>query len=141
MSPRTWQMLVLVVVLLLVGSALAPSAVPPDSKPPPWKLAEAKYEAAMATCRALAGEFQDGKATYQQVAEWSRRWRDAQRDIKVKRAEQQAAYEEHVKRMEELEKTATDRFNNRRGQKSDMHATEYLRIEAELELSRFKGSK
>src|SRR5262245_22236124 len=103
MSPRTWQVLVLVPVLLLVGSALAPtSAVPPDTKPPPpWKLAEAKLDAAMATCRALAIEYQDGRATYGQVAEWSRRWRDAQRDVKVKKAEQQAAYEEHVKRLEE----------------------------------------
>jgi hypothetical protein len=133
--------LVLVPVLLLVGSALAPSAVPPDTKPPPWKLAEAKLDAAMATCRALAIEYQDGKATYGQVAEWSRRWRDAQRDVKAKRSEQQAAYEEHVKRMEELEKAAADRYTSRRGMKSEVHATEYLRIEAELELSRFKASK
>jgi hypothetical protein len=134
-------MLVLVLVLLLVGSALAPSAVPPDTKPPPWKLAEAKLDAATATCRALAIEYQDGRATYQQVAEWSRRWRDAQRDVKTKRAEQQTAYEEHVKRMEELEKMATDRFNSRKGLKSEIHAAEYLRIEAEMDLSRFRSSK
>ena len=140
MSLRTWQVLVLVPVLLLVGSALAPSAVPPDTKPP-WKMAEAKYEAAMATCRALAIEYQDGRATYQQVAEWSRRWREAQKDVKTKRAEQQAAYEEHVKRMEELEKVANDRFTSKRGTKSEVHATEYLRIEAEMEWSRFKSSK
>jgi hypothetical protein len=141
MSSRTWLGPVLVLVLLLAGSALAPSAAPPDPKQTPWKLAEAKLDAAIAACRAVAREYQEGNATYEQVALWSRRWREAQRDVKPKRADQLTAFEEHAKRMADLEKAARDRFSQRRGPASEVSATEYLRIEAEIEFSRYKGSK
>jgi hypothetical protein len=98
-------------------------------------------EAARRTCQALAQEYLEGKATVEQVHQWSQRWLNAQRDLSSKKADQLAALEAHVSRMQELEKAARTRFDSHRGALSDLSAAEYHRIDAQLALSRAKSSR
>jgi hypothetical protein len=140
MAIRKWLQPGLILVLVLGGAALAPSA-PPEGKQPPWKQAEAKAEAARQACLALAQEYADGRATLEQVSQWSRRWKDAQRNTTSKRSEQVAAEEDHVRRMQQVEAKAKERVAAKRAQPSEAYAAEYYRIEAEMALAQLKTGK
>jgi hypothetical protein len=133
----------LILSLMLTDQALAPSAPPekPEKKSPPWELARAKVEAAGKACRAIAHEYLEGKATAEQVHQWSRRWLGAARDASNKKSSQIEALEAHLERMRELEKAAQAKFEGKRGPASDVWAAEYHRLDAELELSRTKTSR
>jgi hypothetical protein len=140
MPARKFLLLGLLLCLIFLGGSFAPSAPPEPKKSPPWEVAKAKMEAARKTSQALAQEFLEGKATVEQLHQWSQRWLNAQRDITTKKTEQVTAYEAHVERMQQLEKAAQSRFESKRGQESDIHAAEYYRLEAQLTLSKFKSS-
>ena len=112
-----------------------------EKKSPPWELARAKMDAARRTCQALAQEYLEGKATVEQVHQWSQRWLNAQRDMSSKKSDQLTALEAHVSRMEQLKKAARTRFDSHRGPFSDLSAAEYHRIDAQLALSRAKTSR
>jgi hypothetical protein len=136
----------LVLGLILLGSVFAPSPAQEKKtaepkKSMPWEVAKAKAEAAKRAAKAFAREYLEGKATVEQVERWSRRWLDAQREISSKRSEQLAAYEGHVERMQELEKAAQTKFESKQGLESDLSVAEYLRLEAQMMLSRAKSSK
>src|SRR5437868_5600670 len=81
-------------------------AAPPEAKVPPWELARSKSEAARRASQAIAQEYLEGKATVEQVHQWSQRWLAAQREASGKKADQLAAIEAHIERMRELEKAA-----------------------------------
>ena len=128
--------------LILTAGALSTSAPPKEEKAaPPWELARAKVEAAKRACLAIAQEYLEGKATIEQVHQWSRRWMDAERDVNNKKAEQMEALKSHISRMQQLEKAAENRMKTRTGLASDVSAAEYHRLEAELMLSRTKSSR
>jgi hypothetical protein len=112
-----------------------------DKKTPPWELARAKAEAARRTCQALAQEYLEGKATVDQVHQWSQRWLGAQRELSSKKADQLVAFQDHVTRMEQLEQAAKTRHDSRRGPFSDMSAAEYYRIDAQLALSKARSGR
>jgi hypothetical protein len=139
MSTRKWLLPGLIVVLVLGGGAFAPSAA--DPKQPPWKMAEARVEAARQACLALAQEYADGRATQDQVRQWSQRWMDAQRNATSKKSEQVAALEDHVKRLQQLEAKAKERVAGKRAQPSEAYTAEYYRIEAEMQLAQSKPGK
>jgi hypothetical protein len=131
----------LVLALLFAANAMAPSAPPEGKAAPPWELARNKVDAARRTCLAVAQEYLEGKATVEQVHQWSQRWMRADQQANNKKAEQLEALKGHVSRMQELEKKAQDRLQNRRGLASDVPAAEYHRLEAELDLSRARSSR
>src|ERR1700736_5550835 len=64
----------LVLALLFAANAMAPSAPPEGKAAPPWELARNKVDAARRTCLAVAQEYLEGKATVEQVHQWSQRW-------------------------------------------------------------------
>jgi hypothetical protein len=134
---------ILLVTVLVVGGVLAPSALPQgksEGKATPWKLGEAKLDAARRACELIALDYRLGRASYEQFATWSRRWMEAQKES-GKRSDQQTAVEAHVDRMRQLEKAAKERVAAKQAPASEEPATEYLRIEAELLLSRTRGNK
>jgi hypothetical protein len=131
-----------VLCLVLTANALTTSAPPKEEKTtPPWELARAKVEAAKQTCLALAQEYLEGKATVEQVHQWSRRWMDAEREASSKKPDQLEAIKAHVNRMQQLEKAAQERLQKRKGPASDVPAATYHRLEAELAVSRSKTSR
>jgi hypothetical protein len=141
MSFKRLLLPVLVIGFVFTRSAFAPPAPKEEKAPPPWELARAKLNAAQRTCMSLALEYLDGKATAEQVHQWSRRWMDAERDVSNKKADQLESLKNHVSRMRLLEQAAQERLQKRRGLASDVPAAEYHRIEAELALSRARTSR
>lgn len=131
---------VLVPVLLLLCAALAPSA-PPDKAPPPWKLAEARADAAERACNLLAADYVQGRATLDQARQWSQNAMNARRDLTTKRGEQLAAQEAHVRRMQDLEKAARDKVEAKRAAPAEAAIAEYYRLGAEIDWSKAKASK
>jgi hypothetical protein len=101
-------------------------------------LALAKLEAARKTCRIVAQEYIEGKATVEQVQAWSRRWLDAEREVSKKNAETLAALEGHVERMKDLEQAAQNRSGVKGALASDAGASEYFRLIAEQSLAQEK---
>jgi hypothetical protein len=100
-------------------------------------LALAKLEAARKTCRIVAQEYIEGKATVEQVQTWSRRWLDAEREVSKKNAETLAALEGHVERIKDLEQAAQNRAGAKGALASDA-AAEYFRLAAEQALTQEK---
>jgi hypothetical protein len=127
--------------VVFLASTLAPSAPKEDKGPPPWELARGKVNAAQKTCMALALEYLDGKATVEQVHQWSRRWMDAEREASSRKADQIESLKNHASRMQQLEQAAQERLQKRKGLSSDVSAAEYHRLEAELALSRAKSGR
>lgn len=130
----------LILAAFVAGTTFAPSA-PPEAKMPPWELAKARAEAARKAYESIEQEYLEGKATQEQVRDWSNRWMRAQQDISNKKPDQLAAIEAHVTRMRQLEKAALGRFQSRRGNASEVSAAEYFRVDAELSLSKARTSK
>src|SRR5262249_35890774 len=104
---------------LFTTAGLAPPAQN-DAKAKPKELAKAKVESARQACQLIAQEYLEGKATVEQVNTWSRRWLGAQRDILGKRSEMLTALEAHIGRLQELEKAARTRYEQKKGQASDI---------------------
>jgi hypothetical protein len=132
---------VAVVGVVFLASALAPSAPKEDKGAPPWELIRGKVNSAQRTCMSVALEYMDGKATVEQVHQWSRRWMDAEREANSRKADQLEALKSHVSRMRQLEQAAQERLQKRKGLASDVPAAEYHRLEAELALSRAKSGR
>jgi hypothetical protein len=101
-------------------------------------VALAKLEAARKTCRMVAQEYIEGKATVEQVQHWSRRWLDAEREVSKKNAEALTALEGHVERMKDLEQAAQNRAGAKGALASDSAAAEYFRLGAEQALAQEK---
>lgn len=124
-----------------VGGLVAQQKATSEPKTPPWELAKDRVEAARKTFETVELEFRQGKATLDQLRDWSNRWVQAQQDASTKKAERLAALEAHVTRMKTVEKLALDRYQAQRGLASDMSAAEYWRVDGELRLARERTSK
>ena len=132
---------VLVLGLIFAGNVFAPPPAKEEKASPPWELARAKVDAARRACLAIAQEYLEGRASAEQVHQWSQRWMNAEREVNSKKAEQLEALKSHVNRMQQLEKAAQDRLRTGKGLPSDVSAAEYHRLEAELALSRQRSSR
>ena len=131
-----------VLLFLMAAEAFAPPT-PPDKekKPSARDMAKAKLDCATRACQAVAQEFLEGKAKTEQVNMWSRRWMAAQREVTSKKADQVAAAEAHVNRLQQLEKAAKDKYDAKHGPLSDVYSAEYHRLDAEIELARVQSGK
>jgi hypothetical protein len=127
--------------LLLASNVFAPPPAKEEKATPPWELARAKVDAARRTCLAIAQEYLEGRASAEQVNQWSQRWLNAEREVSSKKADQLEALRTHVSRMQQLEKAAQDRLRVGKGLPSDISAAEYHRVDAELAYSRAKSSR
>src|SRR5581483_10695487 len=67
---------------------------------------------------------------------WSKRWLDAQRDANSGKAEQQAAFDAHWKRMKQLQELIDNRMRSGVGAAVEVAQVEFYRLEAELWLTR-----
>lgn len=123
------------------GALLAQQKGTSEPKPLPWELAKDRVEAARKTFETVQLEFRDGKATLDQLRDWSNRWVQAQQEVSTKKADRLAALEAHVARMKIVEKLALERFQAQRGLNSDISAAEYWRVDSELRLARERTSK
>jgi hypothetical protein len=135
----------LVAGLMFVSLILEPSPAQENKKEPKGasvrELAEARLDAARKACQAMALEYLEGKATLEQCNQWSRRWMDAQRDVLNRRANLVSSAEEHLLRMQQLEKVAQERVDKKRAQPSEAYIAEYLRVEAEQNVARVKSAR
>jgi multidrug efflux pump subunit AcrA (membrane-fusion protein) len=75
----------------------------------------------------------------QDVATWSLRWLNAQREMSGKKEDQIAALEAHLNRMKELQKRVTEMNKNGLASSLEVSAVEFHRREAELWLAREKA--
>jgi multidrug resistance efflux pump len=73
------------------------------------------------------------------VATWSLRWLNAQREMSGKKEDQIAALEAHLKRMKELQQRVTEMNKNGLASSLEVSAVEFHRREAELWLAREKA--
>jgi multidrug efflux pump subunit AcrA (membrane-fusion protein) len=133
-------------VTLVVYPGKQPAGAPAGGASGPPPAAEARPDAAALPARVNAArrayegyeqQFVLGQVTFHQVAEWSRRWLEAERE-QGGREQQVAAYEAHLARMKRLEdrmKAATQ------ANAADKSAAEFYRLEAEGWLQRAKGKE
>jgi multidrug resistance efflux pump len=73
------------------------------------------------------------------VATWSVRWLNAQREMSDKKEDYMAALEAHLKRMKELQQRVAEMTKNGLASSLDISAVEFHRTEAELWLAREKA--
>ena len=113
MAMRTLLIPLAILGVLLAGHSPLPSAPQEAKSPSTAQLNKARLEAARRACMALAQEFVEGKASVEQVHQWSRRWLNAQRDAAGRKSAIAEAFENHVDRMRQLEKAAEVRYEAR----------------------------
>ena len=123
--------------LLFAGFAFAPSAPKGSTQPAqPSPLAEARYRAAVKQYEITWSYYQQARIDTFQVYVWSRLVLDARRDLGEAPADRRIALEDHLARMKKLEELVVKIRRLGFERSSDVGATEYYRLEAELWLSR-----
>jgi hypothetical protein len=123
--------------LLFAGFAFAPSAPRATVEPAqPSPLAEARYRAAVKQYEITWSYYQQARIDTFQVYVWSRLVLDARRELGETPADHRIALEDHLARMRKLEELVTKIRRLGFGRSSDVGATEYYRLEAELWLTR-----
>jgi hypothetical protein len=126
--------------LLLAALSMAPAA--PDDQPPrPSPLAEARYQAALKQYEISWSYYQQARIDSYQVYVWSRLVLDARRDLGTKPADRIAALEGHLGRMKKLETLILKIRRLGFGLSSDVGASEYYRLEAELWLEQARQGR
>jgi hypothetical protein len=123
--------------LLFAGFAFAPTA-PQVAKQPaqPSPLADARYRAAVKQFEITWSYYQQARIDTFQVYVWSRLVLDARRELGETPADRIVALEDHLARMKKLEELVLKIRRLGFGRSSDVGATEYYRLEAELWLNR-----
>ena len=123
--------------LLFAGFAFAPSAPKGSTQPAqPSPLAEARYRAAVKQYEITWSYYQQARIDTFQVYVWSRLVLDARGDLGETPADHRIALEDHLARMKKLEELVVKIRRLGFERSSDVGATEYYRLEAELWLSR-----
>lgn len=126
--------------LLLAGLSVAPAAPPaPQEAAKPSPLAEARYRAAVKQFEVTWSYYQQARIDSFQVYVWSRLVLDARRELGETPADRIIALEDHLARMRKLEELVLKIRRLGFGRSSDVGATEYYRLEAELWLARANG--
>lgn len=106
---------------------IAASRVVADNSTP---LARGRADAALKAVHEAELAYKTGRADAERVYLWSVRWCETQRDSKGNLP--QAAAQEHLKRMQELEAHVKARVASGSASSGDLSPAEYYRIEAEL---------
>ncbi len=120
--------------LLLAVVSVAP--VPQGQEAPkPAPPAAARYDAARKQFDLTWQYYQQNRVDSFQVYVWSRLLLDAKRGVSGRQADQIAAYEEHLDRMQKLEALIIKIRRLGFGRSSDVGASAYYRIEAECWLA------
>jgi hypothetical protein len=123
--------------LLLAGFAFAPSPPQGDVQlAQPSPLAEARYRAAVKQYELTWSYYQQARVDTFQVYVWSRLVLDASRDLGETPRDRIIALEDHLARMKKLEELVAKIRRLGFGRSSDVGATEYYRLEAELWVAR-----
>jgi site-specific recombinase XerD len=121
------------VTLLRAAPGAAPAKVPPE-------LAKAKVAAARKTYEVIWKNNREGLVPFAELAyRWSKRWLEAEVDLRDKKDEQVAAYQAHKDRMRELARITRDRYRNRVNTIEEATATEFYNAEAEVWLEQAKN--
>jgi len=124
--------------LLLAVVSVAPVPHGQEApKPPP--LAAARYNAARKQFDLTWQYYQQNRVDSFQVYVWSRLLLDAKRGVSGRQADQIAAYEEHLDRMQKLEALIIKIRRLGFGRSSDVGASAYYRIEADCWLAEAKA--
>jgi RNA polymerase sigma factor (sigma-70 family) len=98
-----------------------------------------RFDAACTEINARWQEFLAGRGTLTVMLAASLRLLEAEREISVKPADQLVAWENHWKRMQELEKIMQARFDAARVGVPDLSVTRFSRIQAEIWVERAKN--
>jgi hypothetical protein len=126
-----------ILTLLFAGAAFAPSSPQVAADPAqPSPLAEARYRAAVKQYEITWSYYQQARIDTFQVYVWSRLVLDARRELGETPADHRIALEDHLARMKKLEELVVRIRRLGFGRSSDVGATEYYRLEAELWLTR-----
>jgi hypothetical protein len=134
-SPRRRPLALLTI--LFAGFAFAPSAPKAATEPAQTTaLAEARYRAAVRQYEITWSYYQQARIDTYQVYVWSRLVLDARRELGEAPADHLIALEDHLARMKKLEELVLKVRRLGFGRSSDVGATEYYRLEAELWLAR-----
>jgi hypothetical protein len=122
--------------LILALLATAPAPAEKAAEAPP--LAEARYKAAVKQFGEVWVFYRQSRTDSFPVYYWSRLVLDSQRDLSHGRADRIAAAEGHLDRMRKLEALVRKVRKVGFGFSTDIGATEYYRLEAELWLEQAK---
>lgn len=121
-------------VLVAIAAPAAAVAAPADT----IKLAQAKVDAAAKVFATAQARWQAGSGTFDEVAAWSTRWLNAQRDQGAKGAKLKAALTAHRDRMQAAVTAATERVKSGVAPVIEVDEATYYLAEAELWLARGK---
>ncbi len=124
--------------LLLAGASVAPVPQGQEARKQP-PLAEARYNAALKQFDLTWQYYQQSRVESCDVYAWSRLLLDAKRGVSGRQADQIAAFEEHLDRMQKLETLIKKIRRLGFGRSSDVGASAYFRIEAECWLAEAKS--
>ena len=135
-SPRSRRLTA--VILLLAGLSIAPASPrPPGGElTAVAKLAQARYEAALAQFDLEWAYFQQNRTESLHVYYWSRLVLDARRDLGETPADRIAALKNHLVRMQKMEDLIKRIRRLGFGLSADVGATRFYRLEAEYWLAR-----
>ena len=118
--------------LLRAGPESAPAKVPE-------RLARAKVDAARKTYEILWKNYQDELIPVVEVVyRWSRRWLEAELELKGPKADQEAAHLAHLNRMRDLARIARERRRFKINTVEEVSAAEFYCTEAEIWLEQAK---
>ena len=124
---------------ILLGLALAAVSVapaPPEAPPKPSPLAEARFKAAATQFEEVWTYYRQSRSNSFQPYYWSKIVLEAQQDLSNARADRVAALEAHLARMKRLEALVVRVRKLGFGFSTDLGATAYYRLEAELWLEK-----
>ncbi len=124
--------------LLLAVASVAPVPQGQEARKQP-PLAEARYNAALKQFDLTWQYYQQSRVESFDVYVWSRLLLDAKRGVSGRQADQIAAFEEHLDRMQKLETLIKKIRRLGFGRSSDVGASAYFRIEAECWLAEAKS--
>lgn len=122
--------------LLLAASSFAPA--PPEKAATVSPLAITRYRAAVEQYDVTWSYYRQARIDSYQVYVWSRLVLESRRAMAVKLAEHVTALEDHLDRMKKLEELVKKIRRLGFGRSSDVGASEYYRLEAELWLEQAK---
>jgi hypothetical protein len=112
-------------------------AAPPAA---PSKFAQAKVAAARKTFEVVWKNNREGLVPFAELAyRWSKRWLEAELEIRDQKADRLAAYQAHRDRLFELARITRERFRNRVNTVEEATATDFYCAEAELWIEQAKA--
>ena len=102
-------------------------------------LLKARLDAASTALKARWKEYCAGRGTLDILIASSKRTLEAERDLSTSKANQIAAWESHLQRMQQLYVINLARYNAGRISIQDLADTDYFRLDAEIGLERAKA--